>query len=219
VLPPERIRKIAELRAQADVYFDTGDAIKTGNLGVPMKAAPIWDTLYQLRCDAGVLGNRETHVWPGPFEAKLAGAKHPILCANLRKKDGTFPLPRTLVLERNATRIGLVGVMVPIVTARMKTQAASAYLWDSPIAVAVELGNQLRQEVDLLIGLTHIGNREDLKLAETGVFDILLGGHSHTVLAEPQKVGRTWICQGGSHSRYVGLYRWDGKLSGALSAL
>lgn len=219
VLPAAKFERLKGLRDSADLYFDTGDAIKTGNLGVPVRQEPVWGLLDALRCDAGVLGNRETHVWTGPFEAKLAGSKHPILCANLRRKDGSRPLPRTLVLERRGVRIGLVGVMVPIVTERMKTQAASTYLWDPPIPIAEELAAELRPSVDLLFALTHIGHREDRRLAEKGVFDVIFGGHSHTVLPEPEKIGSTWICQGGSHAKYAGVYTWCEGLSGGLAPL
>jgi 2',3'-cyclic-nucleotide 2'-phosphodiesterase (5'-nucleotidase family) len=219
VLSAAKYERLKVLRGSADLYFDTGDAIKTGNLGIPVRQEPVWGLLDSLGCDAGVLGNRETHVWAGPFEAKLAGAKHPILCANLRRKDGTRPLPGTLVLERRGIRIGLVGVMVPMVTERMKTQAASVYLWDPPIPVAQALGAELRPTVDLLFALTHIGHREDRKLAEKGIFDVIFGGHSHTVLPEPELVGATWICQGGSHARYGGVYTWDAGLSGGLIPL
>jgi 2',3'-cyclic-nucleotide 2'-phosphodiesterase (5'-nucleotidase family) len=152
------------------------------------------------------------------FLAKINGSAHPILVANLRKKDGSRPLPGTLELEVQGLRVGVFGVMVPMVTERMKTQAASAYLWDPPIETARRVTAELRGRVDLLIALTHIGHREDVRLAETvkGI-DVILGGHSHTVIETPEKTGGTWICQGGSHSRYAGVYQWDnGTLSGGL---
>jgi len=80
---------------------------------------------------------------------------------------------------------------------------------------------ELRPAVDVVVGLTHIGHRQDIALAETvpGI-DILLTGHSHTVLDAPLRVGRTWICQGGSHGRFAGLYRWtDGEMTGGLQRL
>jgi 2',3'-cyclic-nucleotide 2'-phosphodiesterase (5'-nucleotidase family) len=92
----------------------------------------------------------------------------------------------------------------------MATQAASAYLWEPPVATAVAEGALLRDQVDCLIALTHIGLRQDREIAEkTNQFDLILGGHSHNVLEEPVFVGRTAICQTGSHARYAGVYAWD----------
>lgn len=217
-LTPERAQSLAPLRDTVDLYFDTGDAIKTGNLGIPMRPEPVWGLLKELRCDASVLGNRETHVFESAFSAKIAGARHPILVANLRRKDGTRPLPSSQIFERHGVKIGVFGVMVPMVTERMKTKAASAYLWDPPISTALELAAELRPQVDLLVALTHIGHRLDHELAtKVPGIDIVFGGHSHTVLENPERVGDTCICQGGSHCRYVGVYEWqDGRFEGGL---
>lgn len=220
-LSEQRFDWLQSLRGGADLYFDSGDAIKTGNLGIPLKPEAVWPLLERLNCNASLLGNRETHVLESAFKAKLAGAKHPILCGNLRMKDGSRPLPRTLVLEVGGLKVGVVGVMVPMVTERMATRAASAYLWDPPIQTACELVEQLRPNVDLLIALTHIGHRQDVELAEKcQAIDVILGGHSHTILETPQMVGKVAICQGGSHNRFAGVYEWspDRGLVGGLVA-
>jgi 5'-nucleotidase len=214
-----KFEHLRALREGCDAYFDTGDAIKTGNLGIPLKPDPVWPLLEQLNCTASVPGNRESHVLQSVFETKMKGANHPILCANMRTRDGALPLPPSLIIERGGVRIGLVGIMVPMVTRRMKTQAASAYLWDPPIEAALAQAQALRSGVDLLFALTHIGHRGDVTLAETGAYDVIFGGHSHTVLNEPELVGKTWICQGGSHNRFAGVYEWNGGLSGRLVPL
>lgn len=187
-----------------------------------MAPEPAWGLLASCRCDASVVGNRETHVLAKAFRAKLAGARHPVLCANLRGKDGNRPLAGTLRLEAHGLKIGVLGVSVAMVTERMAAAAASAYLWDDPVRIALEEAQGLRPECDLVVALTHIGHRADLELAEeSGDIDLVLGGHSHTVLERPERVGSTWVCQGGSHGRYVGKYEWDAEsrtLSGGLIA-
>ncbi|HEY0866398.1 MAG TPA: hypothetical protein VGE01_03410, partial [Fimbriimonas sp.] len=172
----------------------------------------VWPVLASLGCDAGVLGNRETHLLENAFQLKLAGAAHPLLCANLRRKDGERPLPSSVTVEAQGLRVGVFGVMVPMVTAKMRTQAASAYLWDPPLDVAEEMVAELQGGVDVLVALTHIGYQADLKLAQRcPEIDVILGGHSHTVLKTPERVGDTFVCQGGSHCRFVGVYEWNSK--------
>jgi len=216
-----KLARLRTLRERADLYFDTGDAIKAGNLAIPLFPESVWPALDSLGCTASVLGNRETHVTERALAAKINGAKHPILCANLRRKDGARPFMPSLVVTVGKVKVGVLGVMVPMVTERMKTQALSAYLWDSPIATAIDIAHELRPKVDLVIALTHIGHRSDVELARRcPEIDIILGGHSHTVLEVPEKIENTYICQGGSHSRYAGLYDWqDGQLTGFLEKL
>lgn len=207
------------MRDDADLYFDSGDAILAGNLAYPTKPEAVWPLLSELRCTASVPGNRESHPLVAAFRAKLTGVEHPLLCGNLRRKDGTHPYPGTLEIECQGVRVGLAAAMVEMVTPRMKTAFASAYLWDPALPTLRELGEGLRPKVDLLIALTHIGHRRDVELAKNGPFDVILGGHSHTVLMEPERIGKTWVCQGGSHGRFVGVYEWDGSLRGGLKAL
>jgi 5'-nucleotidase len=217
-LTPELAAKIRALKTEDALYVDCGDSTKTGNLAVPLKEDPAWALLESAGCDAGVVGNRESQVLQGAFKGKIAGAKHPLLCGNLRTKRGERPLPGTLILERAGLKIGLVGVMVPMVTERMATRAASAYVWDQSIPVATSLAEELRPQVDCLIALTHIGFAEDTKLAEAcPLFDLILGGHTHLKLDSPARIGKVWIMQTGSHGRFVGRYRWS-KEEGLIEA-
>ena len=111
--------------------------------------------------------------------------------------------------------------MVAMVTARMKTQSISGFLWSDPIKTAIQLAKEIRPTVDLVVALTHIGYKQDQLLAQQcGDIDIIFGGHSHTILEHPVKENQTWIVQGGSHGRFAGTYEWeDGILSGKLVAL
>lgn len=221
-LDERRFEQLSVLRKRADLYFDTGDAVKSGNLAIPLRQDPVWNMLSRLRCDASVLGNRETHVLESAFQAKLGGLSHPALCANLRLRNGDRPLPSNLILDSPAGTVGVFGVMVPMVTDAMATKVASAYRWDNPLAVAAEEVAELRHRVDVLIALTHIGIAQDRELAvRCPDIDVILGGHSHTVLATPERIGTTWIAQGGSHGRYAGNYEFESGvgLTGELVAL
>ena len=222
-LTPSKAAFIAQLRRKInDLYFDSGDCIKTGNLGIPLRPEIAWELLAQAGCAASVPGNRESHVLASGFRAKIEGHQHPLICANLRQRDGSRPLPENITLEENGLSIGIFGVMVPMVTKKMATQAASAFLWDPPIESAQEQVSKLRSNVDCLVALTHIGFKADQHLASAcPEIDIILGGHSHTILETPLQVGDTFICQGGSHGKFVGHYEWKGrgKLEGRLVPL
>ncbi len=136
-------------------------------------------------------------------------------------RSGDLVLPASRIVQFGGQKVGFFSVMVPMVTEKMRTQAASAYLWSPPIAEAQRIAAKLRPQVDVLAALTHIGYRQDQLLAETcPEIDIIFGGHSHTVLESPVLVNQTWIAQGGSHGRFAGVYRWeDGALTGGLVPL
>jgi 5'-nucleotidase len=205
-------RRVSEWKLDAGdgaLYFDSGDCIKAGNLAIPIRQEPAWGLLRAAGCDAGTLGNRESHPLEAGFRAKLRGAAHPILVANLRKKGSDPPFPGLMTLERNGIKVGVIGAMVPMVTERMAAARASAYLWDPPIPAIVDHARGLRGEVDCLIAITHIGYAKDRELASAcPELDLILGGHSHTLLEQPEQMGETFVCQGGAFGNFIGVYRW-----------
>lgn len=211
-LNEERATFLRELKGVGALYLDSGDCISAGNLAIPLKPDKAWKHLAMAGCDGGTIGNRESHVIESAFKAKLSGASHPLICANLFTRNGQRPLPEYLVLELAGFKVGIVGVMVPMVTENMASRHASAFVWEQPIPAASRVAEAIRHDVDCLIALTHIGYKQDLTLASSCPhFDLILGGHSHTVLEQPDKIGDTFVCQGGSHGRFVGRYVWTGR--------
>ena len=205
-----RIRSLMPVRRDCDLYFDTGDCIKSGNLAIPIRPEDAWRGLSELECTASVPGNRESHILKSAFDAKIAGHGHPIVCCNLHDRNGNLILPPWVEIDCQGIRIGILGVMVPMVTERMAAGKVSQLIWTPPVAAAVEVATAIRKSCDLVIALTHIGLRQDQSLAEsTDAIDLILGGHSHSVLESPTRIGNRWICQGGSHGRYYGKYRWQ----------
>ena len=77
----------------------------------------------------------------------------------------------------------------------------------------------LRPQVDLVVALTHSGLDADRMLAAAvGGIDVIVGGHSHTSMSEPETVGNTLIVQAGSYARQLGVLRLrvsDGKVRGS----
>lgn len=213
--------KLRELRKDCDYYFDSGDAIKTGNLGILLAKDSVWEAFSQLDCTASVLGNRETHPLRAAFEKKIEGHSHPLLAGNMVAKDGKDCFQKVLVLEKQGFKIGVISTMVAMATPAMKTAGAWSYLWSNPVETAAKLAGELRPDVDLLVALTHIGFVQDQLLAQRCPdIDIIFGGHSHTVLPHPVQENKTWIVQGGSHARYAGVYEWEDRiLTGGLVPL
>lgn len=203
-------QRLTPLREESDLYFDSGDVVKAGNLAVPLRPDPCWGLLANLRCSASTLGNRESQPLAPAFRKKIAGLTHPVVCANLMDKEGQPVFPASIVLEVGGLRVGVIGAMVAMVTEKMASAALSHFVWSAPLPAVVAAAHGLRPQCDVLFAITHIGIAQDRKLAEACPhLDAIFGGHSHTVLSEPERVGGVWICQGGSHGRFAGHYEFD----------
>lgn len=203
-----RLHEIVQVeRANPPVLLlDAGDAVASGNLTFNPAGEPILDRMSEIGYHAMTVGNREFHFTEVGFRTTLSRARFPVLCANIRARgDATLPVRSHLILETPVGRVGIFGVTVPMITERMLSQHVSAYVFDDPVQKGRELAEQLRPQVDLLIALTHIGLARDIELAKEAPFtDLIVGGHSHSVLEQPLWEGRVAIVQAGCHARYLG---------------
>ena len=213
-----RLREaIAALNGAPYLLLDAGDAIKAGNVGVNPFGEPVLDRMSDLGYDAMTMGNREFHVLHAALETKINRARFPILCANMRAKDPQasekLPVVPYVTLNRCGLKTTIFGLTVPMVTEKMKMAAAvSSFLFDDPVETARKLVGRLRWGADVLVALTHIGIREDERLARSvSGIDLIIGGHSHVSLEKPERIGReggssrtTPIVQAGWHGRSYG---------------
>jgi len=191
------------------LLLDAGDAISAGNVGVRPGGEPILMLMSETGYDAMTLGNREFHVADALLRCKIGKAQFPILCANMRWREDageTLPVvPHILKTLSNGLRVGIFGLTVPMVTPRMKSRVLSAFLFDDPVAIAKQQIDLLRPQVDVLIALTHIGIREDERLAQScPELDLIVGGHSHVTLETPQVVNGVPIVQAKMYGHYLG---------------
>jgi 2',3'-cyclic-nucleotide 2'-phosphodiesterase (5'-nucleotidase family) len=159
--------------------------------------------------DAMAMGNREFHVSEGLLKRKIDKARFPVLCANMhRKQNGGAMLPVEASLVKvlpNGLRVGVFGLTVPMVTSRMAARAVSAFLFDDPVEAAHIQIAGLRAKVDVLVALTHIGLREDERLARSCPdLDLIVGGHSHVVLTQAESGYGAPIVQAGWFAHYLG---------------
>lgn len=206
---------VAELAPGAPyLLLDAGDAIKAGNVGVNPFGEPILERMSEAGYHAMTLGNREFHVWQSALETKINRARFPVLCANVRGRGAAEgkPLPvepwRVFDLADGGLRVAVLGLTVPMVTERMKAAVAiSSFVFDDGIKTAGALVPKLRDAhgADVVIVLSHLGLREDERLARSvPSIDLIVGGHSHVNLPAPQMVDGTPLVQAGVYARHFG---------------
>jgi 2',3'-cyclic-nucleotide 2'-phosphodiesterase (5'-nucleotidase family) len=220
------------------LLLDAGDAGGAGNLTFHAGGEAILERMSTIGYDAMTVGNRDFHLTRVGFRCKLSRATFPILCANVyaapmptiaartalalaAEPTEDVPVSRFLVREQNGWRIVILGLTVPMITEQMLSRKVSAYVFETPLRCAQRLVPLLRERYapDLLIALTHIGFTKDKELAAAvpGI-DLIVGGHSHTVLEEGIRVNDTLIVQAGSRGSHIGLVKIE-KRAGRMSPL
>ncbi len=209
--------KKEKARNENVLLLDSGDAISAGNVGVRPRGEPVLTLMSETGYDAMTLGNREFHVADALLRLKLSKAAFPVLCANIRwreDKGETLPVVPSLTKTLpNGLRVAVFGLTVPMVTPRMTARLVSAFVFDDPVETAKLQIARLRLDADVLIALTHIGLREDERLAAACPdLDLIIGGHSHNKLHEPLVVNGVPIVQAGWFGHYLGetTLTWNG---------
>lgn len=143
--------------------------------------------------------------------------------AGLQKLGSERRIRDDLVIERGGFRFGLFGI--PGLEAAIYAVSAAPMVFTDPIEAARKAVAILRdvEKVDVVIALSHGGVRRnadggftegaDVRLAaEVPGIDVVVGGHSHTVLETPIMVrGRTPVLQAGHNGRAFRRSDGDGR--------
>jgi 5'-nucleotidase len=112
---------------------------------------------------------------------------------------------RTLVLERDGRRIGVIGLYNP--TILLAGAVRDSVVVEDIVESARGAVDELRgQNVDLVVALSHLSYKGSRALAEfvPGI-DVILSGHGGKTLTAPEEVTpETWVAAAGDLGRWVG---------------
>ena len=118
----------------------------------------------------------------------------------------------SLMKEVNGVKVGIIGITVR--NAPRENNAPPGH--PAPVTVGKYTAELLQPAVDelraagarVIICIAHIGIASAIDLA-TNVpdIDVIVNGHDHVALAQPQKIGKTLIVSAEDHYRYVGRLR------------
>lgn len=213
---PQGLAKIATLvrrirREMPNVLLlDAGDIIHGTPEEKIFRGRPILSAMNALGYDAAAAGNHEFDAGQDVLRDALRFVRFPLLSANVRDARTGAPWDRLMpyvVRERDGVRVAVFGLTTPTTVRIEWPRTLAGIRFDDPIETARALVPRLRNEerADIVVALTHLGVIPDGLLAATvpGI-DIILGGHSHTTLAEQVWVGETLILQTGAHARNLG---------------
>lgn len=216
----ERATFIKSVRAANPnvLLIDAGD-INTGTALSNMFAAePDFLAYNMMGYDVATFGNHEFDGTQAKLDKQIAMAKFPFISSNIKTADGSFlGAGQYLVKNYDGIRVGLFG----ITTLRTKVIASPdkslTFIPEIEAAKAVVDILRNKEKVDIVIGITHMGDKQEapdhvtstaLAAAVPGI-DIITDGHSHTYMETPLKVGNTYIVSANEWGKYVG----EGKLS------
>ena len=196
------------------LYCIAGDMLQGSLIDTEFKGLSTMDIMNLLYPDVVSLGNHETDYGITHLLFLEKCARFPIVSANFFIKQPYTRLfkPYTII-KRGDMKIMFIGIITKEVMDGIKNDSLYSPLIDVEDA-AREVGNICNAyrttDIDLTVLLTHIGFEEDKELAHLldprwGV-DIIIGGHSHTVLEQPVTQNGILITQAGVGTNQIGRF-------------
>ena len=198
----------AELKTMAAVGFD---ATTFGNHEFDYKAVGLADMLNEAanydgddKLPAIVGTNINWDKTLSNKDTKKAGKKLKNAFENYGVEDYT-------IVDKNGVKIAVFGV---IGDEAISNAPVAGIKFSDYISRAKKIVKEIKQndEADMIVCLSHAGTNEedfsaseDVKLAEeVDGIDLIVSGHSHTVLEEPKTVNGTIIVSSGEYTNNVG---------------
>lgn len=161
-----------------------GDTVSPSVETRTYKGAQMIDAWNAVGIDYAVLGNHEFDIKAAELLQRMKESKFAWLGANVidTTTNKIFAdLPPFVIREIGGVKIGFIGLLLPETkqTSSMEANLTVKNYCDT----AKELVPKMREAgANAVIGITHLFMFEDKELAKCADFDLILGGHEHTLL-------------------------------------
>ncbi len=208
-----------------DLFVDTARESADIREQLPLKAGAMLEVWGGLAPEAMAVGCLDLELGVEPLAELASQHGIPLLCANLfHAETGERPFPATRIIERDGLRIGVFAVLGgrlehqridgPETVVASNAAKRSGYELRSFLLEARSAVAELEGQVDLIVGLAHVGTERALRLArEVDGIDLLLTLHPDEDLAratmQPAGVPLSHLAVKGSRGGRIDLWIED----------
>lgn len=211
---------------------DCGDAVQGSNIGTLTKGESIVELMNEVGYDVCTFGNHEFDYGIDQLEKLMGMSDAEYICCNFMDSDGCFVSPYT-IRSYGELKIAYIGITTPYTLTSSNPEVFKdengelkySFCQDTSgeklyNAVQNAVDTAIGMDADYVIALAHLGNGEGYSpygsedvIAATSGIDIVLDGHSHTVVESREiynKEGEpVMLTSSGSHMQYIGQVTID----------
>ena len=209
----EYLAKMVERERAANprgtILLSAGDMFQGTPVSNLFHGEPVIEIMNYLHYDAMALGNHEFDWGQDVLQSIISSASFPVVSANVferggRRIRGVRPY---VMLKRKGIRIAVIGITTPDTYYTSKPGNLTGLTFVPPEKVLPAIIRRVRARgASIVIALSHDGLDADRELArKVRGIDIIVGGHSHTVIRDPVIESGTVIVQAGSNGVYLGV--------------
>jgi 5'-nucleotidase / UDP-sugar diphosphatase len=220
----DSIRKV-----NTNVFLLNAGDIFTGNPYVDFykdKGFPIIDLMNDVGFDLSAIGNHEFDYGQEILNLRMKQAKFPFLCANLINKSGVLEKinGQFQLKTKDGLIINIFSLLAIADNGLPETNPSNlkGLTFENGIEIAKNYKG-LKNNANIFLALNHLGIENDEVLAQQMPdLDVIVSGHSHTIIDSTKLVNGVLITQTGSRLKFLGqitLTMENGKIVGKKSKL
>ncbi|MEK6623542.1 MAG: 5'-nucleotidase C-terminal domain-containing protein [Bdellovibrionota bacterium] len=225
----EQERNKANERGISTLTLDGGDFLEGSLFYMANRVKSIFGMMDTMNYDAVAVGNHDWLMGTAELSHLLSDVDFSfvLVAANMEADRNRFPGLKKLkshrMMEIDGHQIAILGLTTD--ENNFKWVFDQGHIAD-PIKIANKWGKKLKAAgAKTVIALTHLGFSKDQELvSKTTDLDLVVGGHSHTLIDRPyfvrNKNGRqVAIVQAGEHAKYLGKLLVDIAEDGSVKVL
>lgn len=161
-----------------------GDTVSPSVETRTYKGAQMIDAWNAIGLDYSVFGNHEFDIKTAELLMRMKESTFTWLGANVidsKTKKIFADTPPYVIREFGGIKIGIIGLLLPE-TKETSSMDASLEVADYCAVAKRYVPEMKKKGANMIIGLTHLAMAEDKKLSGCAKFDLILGGHEHSLL-------------------------------------
>ena len=204
------------------LVLDAGDTLHGQTFATISRGQSIVDLMNIVGYDVMAPGNHDFNYGQERLLELAETMDFPLLSANVKKADGTDFLTPYTIKEVDGVKVAIFGLSTPETAFKTSPANVIGLTFEDPSVAAQRMVDELQDKADVIIALVHLGldesstYRSDVVAENVTGIDVIIDGHSHTMLEEGKVVNGTLIAQTGEHDKnlgYVDLEIKDGKVA------
>ena len=199
------------------LLVDAGDAIGGGPpIGAFFDGKDVIEVYNAMGYNYATFGNHEFDWGKDLLAQRVSEAKYTYICSNIidTKTNSTFMSKSYDIKPFGFVKLGIFGLTTPQLPILVNPNGIQGLEILDPVKTATNMVSTLQDNSNFIVLLSHLGytgtdyytgslGDKELAAKVSGI-NLIIGGHSHTVLSKPDVVNGTYIVQTGSYGYNLG---------------
>ncbi|MGL5098989.1 MAG: bifunctional metallophosphatase/5'-nucleotidase, partial [Fusobacteriaceae bacterium] len=199
------------------IFLDAGDSLHGTNFATLERGDSIAKILDKMDLLAMAPGNHDFNYGQERLREIDNNTKFQVLAANVFNQEGKYLTKPHMIKEVDGVKVGILGLATPETLYKTNPNNVKGLTFENPVTATERAVGELKaMGAEYIIVLSHLGDDESTEpglrsdaVAHVKGVDLIIDGHSHTLLKEKKMVNGVPIVQTGDYNKNLGVIKID----------